>query len=177
MSKLKRQTDYSDPRVYVGTYEKYNNGSIKGEWVDLNDHDKDSFYEECKRIHSDESDPEFMFQDYEGFPDYLYNESGLSDKIWDWLKLSEDDREILALASYAIDSDGIEDARNAFCGVFDSRSQWAEDFLDNTGGLSGLEGNLKYYFDFERYARDCEGGGDIVFVEHKGQLWAFNPYA
>ena len=30
----------STARVYVGTYEKYNNGSIAGAWIDLEDHDE-----------------------------------------------------------------------------------------------------------------------------------------
>ena len=28
-----------EPRIYVGTYEKYNNGSIAGKWLDLNDYE------------------------------------------------------------------------------------------------------------------------------------------
>jgi antirestriction protein len=32
--------------VYVGTYRKYNDGSIKGDWLDLEDYDsKADFYE------------------------------------------------------------------------------------------------------------------------------------
>ena len=31
--------DNSHPKVYVGTYGKYNSGSIEGKWVDLTDFD------------------------------------------------------------------------------------------------------------------------------------------
>ena len=63
-------TEKSDPRVYVGTYGKYNNGSIKGAWLNLADYaDKDAFYAACAELHKDESDPEFMFQDHEGIPE------------------------------------------------------------------------------------------------------------
>ena len=52
-------------KVYVGTYNKYNNGNIKGEWLDLSKfRDEEAFYAKCGEIHKDESDPEFMFQDY-----------------------------------------------------------------------------------------------------------------
>jgi len=56
------------PAVYVGTYGKYNNGSIAGAWVNLIGHDKDSFDALCRELHRDEMDPEIMLQDFEIFP-------------------------------------------------------------------------------------------------------------
>lgn len=39
----------SEARVYVGTYNKYNNGSLFGKWLDLSDYsDKDEFLEACR---------------------------------------------------------------------------------------------------------------------------------
>ena len=39
----------SEARVYVGTYNKYNNGSLFGKWLDLSDYsDKDEFMEACR---------------------------------------------------------------------------------------------------------------------------------
>ena len=136
----------SVPRIYVGTYGKYNNGSIDGKWLDLNDYSsKEEFYDACKALHPDEEDPEFMFQDYEGFPERFYGESGLNDNIWDWLKLGEEDRELLEVY---IDETGdadatIEDAQDHFMGTFSSEEDWAQNFLDETGGLSS--DNAAYY--------------------------------
>lgn len=77
----------SAARVYVGTYAKYNNGSLFGKWLDLFDYsDKDEFMEACRELHEDEEDPEFMFQDIEDIPEALISESWLSDKffeLWD----------------------------------------------------------------------------------------------
>ena len=43
------------PRIYVGTYAKYNNGSIQGEWLDLDDYtDKSDFIQACLELHDDE---------------------------------------------------------------------------------------------------------------------------
>ena len=42
----------SEARVYVGTYGKYNNGSLFGAWLDLSDYaDKEEFYEACRELH------------------------------------------------------------------------------------------------------------------------------
>lgn len=76
-------------RVYVGTYHKYNNGSIAGRWLTLNDYKTpEAFWAACKQLHRDERDPEFMFQDYE-VPDFLggcVTESYIDTKeIWKYL--------------------------------------------------------------------------------------------
>lgn len=59
-------------KVYVGTYKKYNEGSIAGGWLDLADYPtyKD-FLTACKKLHKNEHDPEYMIQDTEDFPDGL----------------------------------------------------------------------------------------------------------
>ncbi|MNL78164.1 Antirestriction protein (ArdA) [compost metagenome] len=62
--------DINEARIYVGTYAKYNDGSIAGGWLDLSDYsNKDEFYQACTQLHADEEDPEFMFQDYENIPE------------------------------------------------------------------------------------------------------------
>ena len=41
--------DLSNVKVYVGTYGKYNNGSLFGAWLDLSNYsDKEEFYEACR---------------------------------------------------------------------------------------------------------------------------------
>lgn len=59
-------------RVYVGTWNKYNNGSIAGAWIDLNNTaNYADFLAACRKVHEDEADPEFMIQDTEEMPDGL----------------------------------------------------------------------------------------------------------
>jgi antirestriction protein len=162
-------------RIYVGTFSKYNSGSIKGAWLDLeNYNDKDAFLSACRELHKDESDPELMFQDYESFPRSFYSESSVSDSLWDWLELDEDDRELLAVYQDHVNQDGdIDEARENFAGKFDSESDWAANFLEDTGGLEGVPEHLRNYIDYEAYARDARLGGDMTFVRHDGDVWAF----
>lgn len=62
----------SNPIVYVGTWAKYNRGSIAGGWLALNEcKDYQAFMRKCKALHRSERDPEFMIQDTEDFPDGL----------------------------------------------------------------------------------------------------------
>jgi len=164
-------------RIYVGTYGKYNAGSLKGAWLDLEDYkDRESFLEACAELHSDEHDPEFMFQDYEGFPRSYYSEgSAPPDELWEWLDLDEDDRELLAVYKDHVDeSADIEKARESFSGKFNSEADWAENFLEDTCGLDGVPDHLRNYIDFAAYGRDARISGEMTFVRHDGELWCFH---
>ena len=71
-------------RVYVGTYAKYNSGSIAGRWLNLADYaNRAEFLAACRALHKDEHDPEFMFQDYEGVPSWMIGESHIDAEVWD----------------------------------------------------------------------------------------------
>ncbi|EJN4353388.1 antirestriction protein ArdA [Escherichia coli] len=64
------------PAVYVGTWRKYNGGSIAGRWFDLTSFDDErGFFEACRELHQDEADPELMFQDYEAYARDLFLDS------------------------------------------------------------------------------------------------------
>jgi antirestriction protein len=162
-------------RVYVGTYAKYNSGSIEGKWLYLEDYaDRDAFLAACAELHKDESDPELMFQDFEGFPKSYYSESNVPAELWDWLELDENDRELLDVYQEHVDQSGtIEQAQENFAGTFSNESDWAASILDDTGALQEIPENLRYYFDYDAYARDARMNGDVVFAHHDGDVWVF----
>lgn len=124
-----KTTTTTSPRIYVGTYAKYTSGSIAGKWLDLEDYsDRDEFLEACAELHKDESDPELMFQDYEGFPAAWYSESSAPpDILWEWIGLDESER--AAFAVYAdhmggdVDIDGF---RDAYQGCWTSEADFAQ---------------------------------------------------
>jgi antirestriction protein len=172
------------PQIYVGTYAKYNNGSIEGEWVDLEIYDnKDDFYEYCKELHSDEDDAEFMFQDYEYIPKKLISECSVSDKLFDYIEAIKDmeDTTIEALGFFLDDKDInedtdfeelIEEFNDEYQGYFDG-SEGAEveftyQYIEEHGILDGIPERLQYYFDYEKYANDLFIND---YVEHDGHVF------
>ena len=155
----------SSPKVYVGTYGKYNNDSLKGEWFDLEDYsDYDEFIEACRQLHSDESDPEFMFQDMEYVPDIFGGESWLSPEIFDYIHENEnydfDLKYAVAQRCNSIEEyfNCIDDVR-IYSGC-DDMTDVAMMFIDETGGVERLSTEtLQQYFDFEQFGRDCSFDG------------------
>ena len=149
------------PSVYVGTYAKYNNGSIAGEWINLLDDvtDRDDFYEKIAELHSDEADPEFMFQDWENVPHDVISETSIN---WDYIdglrRVLEENNEEWAEA-YALFYGNFYETDpevfyESYSGTADSEEDYAVQLLEETGELNAIPQNLRHYFDYEKFARD-----------------------
>lgn len=157
------------PSIYVGTFNTYNNGSLKGAWLDLSDYaDRNAFYEACAELHADESDPEYMFQAWEDIPDGFISECSIKDEFWEYMNHPADED---AKAAYMAcfdewDEDKFEER---YHGQFDSWTKMAEELLESTGDLDAIPESLRYYFDYEAYARDMRLGGDMC--EHDGYFF------
>ncbi|RKT01761.1 antirestriction protein ArdA [Chryseobacterium defluvii] len=156
--------DINEANVYVGTYKKYNEGSLFGKWLNLSDYtDKEEFYKACTELHSDENDPEFMFQDYENIPKGLIDESWLSENVFEVLQalsdLSGNDQEAFLIwcnNGHADLSNGdiydlISDFENAYVAHYDSEEDFARELIGERDDLNDF---AKQYFDYEAYARD-----------------------
>ena len=147
------------PAVYVGTYAKYNDGSLFGMWVDMvKCGDYDTFMEVCHNLHADEEDPELMYQDYECFPSAWYSESGIDedtfDRIIEYADMDDDDRDAFDEFSEAFGNDCVASFRERYMGQWDSEKDFAEHIIDECYNLDDMMGHLASYFDYEAYARD-----------------------
>jgi len=143
-------------KLYVGTYNKYNNGSIQGAWIDLTDYtDSEGFYQACVELHADEQDPEFMFQDFEGFPKDLYSESGNIDAIYEYIEFVNE----TYLSQEAVDAGlwldiPLDELEADYFGQFDNDADLAYEYAECTGLLQGVPDKVARYFDYEAYGRD-----------------------
>lgn len=154
----------SEARIYVGTYAKYNGGSIFGKWLDLSDYsDKEEFYEACRELHKDEQDPEFMFQDWEYIPSDFIGESWLADNIFEIIEAIDeldDDKKAafevwLNHGSHDITTKDIADLirsfEDDFQGAYNDEEDYAYEIVDECYDLPEF---AKTYFDYAKFARD-----------------------
>lgn len=157
------QADSGRPAIYVGTYRKYNNGSLAGGWVFLDDFDsKEEFLEYCTRkLHGDENDVELMFQDYENIPQGFVSEYNIADEFWDFLALDGDYDMKLAIANalgnpqeaMRVLGDG---DYHIFQGC-DSVEDIVQEYLDE--GI--MPSRPENYFDYKRFGRECSWDGPM----------------
>ncbi|MDP4201109.1 MAG: antirestriction protein ArdA [Bacteroidota bacterium] len=154
----------SEARIYVGTYAKYNEGSLFGKWMDLSDYSgRDEFYEACRQLHIDEADPELMFQDWENIPSSLIGESWLVDNAFEIIEavsdLSETQQEAFSVwldyTSRDITNEDITSLISSFeddyQGEYKDEEDYAYDLVEECYDLPEF---AKTYFDYEKFARD-----------------------
>jgi antirestriction protein len=157
--------------IYVGTYAKYNAGSLKGEWLDPEDYaSKDEFLAACAELHKDEADPELMFQDHEGIPEGMVSESHIDAALWEWLDLDADDAAMWAAYREDVPDATYEQARDAYQGTYESEVAFAEQLFDDMGYLKD-DNPLRNYVDWDAVALDLRM--DYSFIRYEGTLYVF----
>lgn len=116
-------------KVYVGTYRKYNSGSIAGGWISLQDcNSYDDFLSKCRKLHADERDAEFMIQDTENFPDGL--------ECGEWIDKEEFDDVKKALEEGEKPSCTIVDYSEKAIAVIGDTKQYREAFKSISGSFN-----------------------------------------
>ena len=149
--------------VYIGTYAKYNAGSLYGKWLTAEDFDsKEEFLTEAVSIHKDERDPELMFQDFEDIPSSLIGESWISENLWRLIEVGEHEKEsfMLFVENMGYDLDDFdkvyEDFQESYAGNWnencsDPRLNFAENLFDE---VYEVPENIQPYIDYEKFSND-----------------------
>lgn len=107
---------------------------------------------------------EWAIHAHEGFGS-LVDESTSFERVAELAELIEEHGEaFIAYAENIGDGADAEGFQEAYQGEFDTLADWAEQFLEDTGGLSEMPEHLRNYFDFDAYGRDAQLGGDIYKI-------------
>lgn len=151
--------DNENPAIYVGTYAKYNNGNLAGEWLDLTTFaNAEDFAEVLRIMHRDEKDPEFMAQDFCNMPESLYHECFTADdfeNVQKYIAAVEECGNRDAVDAY-VDNYGIEyldDFADKYQGEYQSEEDYAQQLFDDcyAGEMPEF---ARRYFDIAAFARD-----------------------
>jgi len=163
------------PRIWVGCLGAYNAGVLLGEWIDATEADT-----KVNELNADwyKENPEFgdewFIADHEGFGNaWPGGEWPDLDNLAKLAEALEEHGE--AFKAYAEYEDGADDIievikkfEEAYLGDYENVTEYAWDFLEDTGALAEIPDYLVNYFDFKAYGRDLEHNGDIFAVEKKG---------
>ena len=149
-------------RVYVGTFGKYNRGSLAGKWLNIKDYKNvDEFDKACRQLHSNEYDPEFMFQDWEYIPNKFIGGGWIDPKLFELIHHPNmehidintlfdflDDVDFTNLETYEI----IGKFEECYRGYWDSFREFAyEEFGKCPHGC-----HCENYIDWDKYAHDLQ---------------------
>ena len=154
----------SEARVYVGTYNKYNSGSLFRQVVrPFRLFGQGRIYGSVPGTAQGRPRPEFMFQDYENIPEALISESWLSDKFFELRdaieKLSETQQEAFFVwcdhhnndISEEDADDLISSFEDEYQGEYKDEEDYAYEIVEECYDLPEF---AKTYFDYSAFARD-----------------------
>lgn len=152
-----------NPSIYVGTYGKYNSGSLQGSWLNLRDYKtSEEFYAAAKKLHDNEYDPELMFQDWENIPELFISESWIDPMFFDLLNWHENiDLEAFYdylnnHLSYSVGQEFdikelVEGFENSYMGNYDSFRDYTYDYFQDTFTNCCFN---EHYFDYDKLEND-----------------------
>ena len=145
------------PRIYVACLAAYNNGQLRGAWIDA-DQSADAIHEAIRAMLASSPIPgaeEWAIHDYEDFGGIQLSEYEDIDRVAEIAALLVEYGEPFgAWADYYGDAVSAEGFQDAYRGEYESEEAYAEELVDDTGMLAEVPENLRYYFDYGRFARD-----------------------
>lgn len=148
------------PKVYIADLAAYNEGSLVGEWLDLSEFGSgEEVMEKISELlkqwseESDEEREEFAVHDMENFPKQMYSEyMGESDfqKVIDyWEAINGTDYPMEVVEDYASETgkdivEAASEIKDNHYGTFSSLKDFAYEWVDSVGGISGVSRPEQY---------------------------------
>lgn len=142
----------------------YNNGTLIPQTFDLEEISSkeellsaihDWLREVSEEAKDGEIREEWIVADYEDIPSEFVGEWDLSDDFWEWKDVVENSylnyQVFEAAAALDIPASEVEDC---YQGEWDSEVAFAKNLVDELGYLEQMPEQLRYYFDYESFARD-----------------------
>jgi len=158
--------------VFVSTYKKYAEGRIVGAWIELGS--PLQFNTDIEKLHADETDPEYMYQDYKDVPRALRNENKIDSRIWEYADLSENDMDIVQTWWQENDaSTEITEILDSYVGTYADPEEYAREVIEEMGVFEKYP-NLENFFDYEAFARELEHDCYITESVNENHVYVFN---
>lgn len=167
--------DIQEAAVYVGTYGKYNNGNLGGGWLYISDYPtKADFVRAAKKLHNDESYPEFMYQDWQNIPNGMISESSISEELFEVVRElnTMDPEQIEAfyvfcdLYKYNLEGKDATEILEIFNDSYYGDFPFERDFAYYIVEEFGFPENQEEYFDYDGYARSLLMSGYDYYDGH-----------
>lgn len=137
------------PKIYVADLEAYNNGRLSGVWLDLTDYsDADELMDAINDFLKTTGGEEYAIHDYENLPRSMYSEyMGARDfaELYEMMDLAKE-KDLPLDVVMEIVSQFDRSALDEYTGVYDSEQDFAEQLVDDLGGIQNFN-DFEYYLE------------------------------
>lgn len=146
------------PRIYVASLSDYNAGRLHGRWIDA-DQSADDIQAEIGAMLAESREPiaeEWAIHDYDNFGGLHLSEYESIEHVADLgAAIAANGPAFAAYAEHVgADQADVGGFDEAYCGEWDSFTEYVEDYVDQTGMLDGVNELVSRYFDVDSFARD-----------------------
>lgn len=160
--------------IWYGNLEAYNNGALRGQWIDFEEMDRDEIKEVMNKISRNGRD-ECMIFDYESRCGIDVGEYASIEELFEIYEICENiiDKYGDKCGEYAIKTfcefygakylTDIEHYDFYFYSECYSMSDVAFEVVDQCGYLDEMPENLRGYFDYEKFGRDLDIEGHFYY--------------
>lgn len=163
------------PKIYVGTYAKYNNGSTVGAWLNCEYYsDWDEFMGAAAELHNDEEDPELMFQDWEDIPSDWVSEIYVSHDLWEAIHHRWDSDALAKVCgfqeAYGFLSSRVDQMVESCVGEARTEGEFEDYILERFYDCNEVPQHLEHYIDeaaiFRDYKMEYTMCGGYIYDDH-----------
>ena len=151
---MKNSKTHSDFSIYIASLSHYNQGILKGTWLDIDNLSSNDIKNEIQSYLDSIGVEEYAIHDHENL-EAVYSEYPDFDEVVLYIeacnKFSKESVDSFLSILSVSELDSFSDL---YMGEYDSQEDFATEFLESTGELDLIPKSLRYYFDYEMYARD-----------------------
>jgi antirestriction protein len=161
------------PSIYVACLAAYNSGTLHGCWIDAAQEPEDLQADiDAMLARSPVYDAEeWAVHDVEDLPD-LGEYPDLAHVARIAQGIEQHGEAFRAYLDWADDDRAtVEDFEQRYIGEYRTRAEFAEQWLEDTGGLTDVPEHLQAFIDFDAYGRDMLLGGCVVNMDGH---WFYN---
>lgn len=167
--KDQKKINENNPQIYIACLSAYNNGFLHGEWIDVSegiDHINECIKEILSTSPVAEECEEWAIHDFQGFGDFRVSESHDLEELCEMAEFFKDYENFPCdVLSSLLNDYGIGGAKEKidddYIGEFNSETDLAYHYVEETGILDGANKSVSMYFDYEAFGRDLDLNGEI----------------
>lgn len=165
-------------RIYVACLAAYNNGTLHGSWIDANQ-EADAICGEIRAMLAASPEPgaeEWAIHDYEGFFGLQLSEYEGVESVARIAEAIAEHGEPWALYAVHTDTDyAFEHFEEAYVGAYKDELDFATELFDDLY-LSDIPENIRFYVDYDAFARDIFIGDYVSSVGHDHMVHVFDRH-
>lgn len=165
-------------RMFVRPLASYVAGDLFGEWIGC-DCDAETMRDAIEAVLAQRPGAEeWAVHDWEGFGEIKLGEHPDLDTVAEVAEALDEHGEAYEkwYANESRSGAEVDNFQEQYRGTFRTLGDWAEDWMDQTGGLDDMPKHLRHYFDFDAFGRDAEMGGDIWTAEGGDGIFVYDNH-